>query len=80
MTRDEEKELAEVVLRTRRWAFREAFPEILGVVRQIVAGHQALREERATRAAETSIREQETSALRSRLRTLEARIDNANRP
>ena len=41
---------------------------------------QALREERATRAAETSIREQETATLRSRLRTLEAKIDNTYRP
>jgi hypothetical protein len=56
MTRDEEKELAEVVLRTRRWAFREAFPEILGVVRQIVAGQQALREERQ-RGADRMIRD-----------------------
>jgi hypothetical protein len=25
MTRDEEKDLAEAVLRTRRWSFRQAF-------------------------------------------------------
>jgi hypothetical protein len=56
MTRDDEKELAEVVLRTRRWAFREAFPEILGAVRQIVRGHEALRAERR-RGAERMIRD-----------------------
>jgi len=56
MTRDEEKELAEVVLRTRRWSFREAFPEILGAVRQIVAGHEALGDER-TRGADRMIRD-----------------------
>jgi hypothetical protein len=41
MTSDEEKDLAEAVLRTRRWAFREAYPAILGAVRQIMAGHEA---------------------------------------
>ena len=40
MTREQEQELAEVVLRTRRWAFREALPEILGAVRKIVCGHE----------------------------------------
>ena len=45
MTHEEEKDLAEAVLRTRRWAFREAYPEILGTVRQIVAGHDRRREE-----------------------------------
>ena len=39
MTHDEEKDLAETVLRTRRWSFREAYPEILSAVRQIIAGH-----------------------------------------
>ena len=56
MTRDDEKELAEVFLRTRRWAFRDAFPEILGAVRQIVAGHEALRDERR-RGADQMIRD-----------------------
>ena len=45
MTQEEEKDLAEVVLRTRRWTFREAYPEILGAVRQIVAGHDRRCEE-----------------------------------
>ncbi len=54
MTSDEEKELAEVVLRTRRWAFRQAFPEILGAVRQILAGHDVPHEERS-RAADRMI-------------------------
>jgi hypothetical protein len=56
MTRDDEKELAEVILRTRRWAFRDAFPEILGAVRQIVSGQEALRDERR-RGAEQMIRD-----------------------
>jgi len=45
MTRDEEKALAEAVLRTRHWTFRQAYPEILGAVRQIVSGHDRRREE-----------------------------------
>jgi predicted transcriptional regulator len=56
MTRDDEKELAEVVLRTRRWAFRDAFPEILGAVRQFVSRQEALRDERR-RGAERMIRD-----------------------
>jgi len=56
MTREEEKELAEVVLRTRRWAFRQAYPEILGAVRQIVAGHDRRREE-PHRGADLMIRD-----------------------
>lgn len=56
MTADEEKELAEVVLRTRRWAFREALPEILGAVRRILATGEARREERR-RGAEQMIRD-----------------------
>jgi len=45
MTHEEEKDLAETVLRTQRCAFREAYPEILGAVRQIVAGDDRRREE-----------------------------------
>jgi hypothetical protein len=56
VTRDEEKELAEVVLRTRRQPFRDAYPEILGAVRQIVSGHEALRDERG-RGADQMIRD-----------------------
>lgn len=56
MTCDEEKDLAEAVLRTRRWSFRQAYPEILQTVRQIVAGHDARREERS-RAADRMIRD-----------------------
>jgi hypothetical protein len=37
MTRAQELELGETVLRTRRWAFRDALPEILAEVRRIVA-------------------------------------------
>ena len=33
----QEKELGEIVLRTRRWAFRDALPAIVQTVRQIVA-------------------------------------------
>ena len=46
MTVDEEKELAEAVLRTRRWAFRAAYPEGLRVVRRILAGRNTQREDR----------------------------------
>ncbi len=56
MTREQEQELAEVVLRTRRWAFREALPEILGAVRRIVAGEEALRDEHR-RGADRMIRD-----------------------
>ncbi len=37
MTRAQELELGETVLRTRRWAFRDALPEIVAAVRRIVA-------------------------------------------
>jgi hypothetical protein len=37
MTFSQEKELAEIVLRTRRWAFHNALPEITQAVRRIVA-------------------------------------------
>ena len=37
MTRDQEQELAEMILRTRRWAFRHALPAITETVRQIMA-------------------------------------------
>jgi hypothetical protein len=56
MTHEEEQDLAEAVLRTRRWAFREAYPEILGAVRQIVAGHDRRREE-PHRGADRMIRD-----------------------
>ena len=56
MTHEEEQDLAEAVLRTRRWAFREAYPEILGAVRQIVAGHDRRREEQH-RGADRMIRD-----------------------
>ena len=56
MTHEEEKDLAETVLRTRRWAFREAYPEILGAVRQIVAGHDRRREE-SQRGADRMLRD-----------------------
>jgi hypothetical protein len=56
MTHEEEQDLAEAVLRTRRWAFREAYPEILGAVRHIVAGHDRRREE-PDRGADRMIRD-----------------------
>jgi hypothetical protein len=56
VTRDEEKQLGEAVLRTRRWAFREAYPEILRTVRQIVAAHKERREEPG-RGADRMIRD-----------------------
>ena len=56
MTLEDEKDLAEAVLRTRRWAFREAYPEILGAVRVIVAGHERQWEE-SRRGAERMIRD-----------------------
>jgi hypothetical protein len=56
MTIDEEKDLAEAVLRTRRWAFREALPEILGAVRRIVAVHDKIYDERR-RGADRMIRD-----------------------
>ena len=37
MTRGQEQDLAEIILRTRRWAFRDALPEIMKMVRRIVA-------------------------------------------
>jgi hypothetical protein len=36
MTEEQEKELAEVILRTRHWAFRAALPEIARALRRIV--------------------------------------------
>jgi len=56
MTQEEEQDLAETVLRTRRWAFREAQPEILGTVRQIIAAHDRRREE-LHRGADRMIRD-----------------------
>ena len=56
LTQEEEKDLAEAVLRTRRWSFRQAYPEILRTVRQIVARHDARREERS-HAADRMIRD-----------------------
>jgi hypothetical protein len=56
MTLEEEKDLAEAVLRTRRWAFREAYPEVLGAVRQIVTDHDRRREE-PHRGADRMIRD-----------------------
>jgi hypothetical protein len=35
MNLEQEKELAEVILRTRRWAFRDALPMIVKTVRRI---------------------------------------------
>jgi hypothetical protein len=55
MTANQEKEIAEVVLRTRRWAFRDALPEILGTVRR-VAG----RVEESRRGAEKMIADYRT--------------------
>ena len=40
MTPEQEKELAEIVLKTRRWAFRAALPAITDTVRQILAEAQ----------------------------------------
>jgi hypothetical protein len=40
MTPEQEKELAETILRTRRWAFRDACPEILRGVRAILREEQ----------------------------------------
>jgi len=40
MTSAQEKELAEIVLRTRRWAFRHALPEIAQIVRHILAENE----------------------------------------
>ena len=37
MNSDQEKELAEVILQTRRWAFRDALPVIVQTVRRITA-------------------------------------------
>jgi hypothetical protein len=56
MTADEEKDLAEAVLRTRHWAFRQAYPVVLGAVRQIMAGHESRRVE-SQRGAERMIRD-----------------------
>ena len=56
MTLEEEKDLAEAVLRTRRRAFREAYPEILGAVRMIMAGHDR-RSEEQRRGADRMIRD-----------------------
>ncbi len=56
MTQDEEKELAEAVLRTRRWSFRAAFPEILSVVRRI-ADRQAALSDECLRGADRMIRD-----------------------
>jgi hypothetical protein len=54
MTTDDEKELAEAVLRLRRRAFREAYPEILGLVRRFVAAAEE-RAEEARRGADRMI-------------------------
>jgi hypothetical protein len=56
MTREEEKDLAEAVLQTRRWPFRAAYPEILRAVRQIVAGYERRCEE-PRRGADRMIRD-----------------------
>ena len=56
MTVEQECELAEVILRTRRRAFREALPEILGAVRHIVAQEEKRRDERH-RGADRMIRD-----------------------
>lgn len=40
MTTAQEKELAEIVLRTRRWAFRHALPEIAQTIRQMMAENE----------------------------------------
>jgi hypothetical protein len=40
MTSAQEKELAETVLRTRRWAFRHALPVIARIVRQMMAENE----------------------------------------
>jgi hypothetical protein len=64
MNADEEKELAEVVLRTRRLAFRNALPEILEAVRRIVAGREAVRDERL-RGADRMIRDYREIICRS---------------
>jgi GTP cyclohydrolase I len=74
LTRDEEKDLAEVVLRTRRWAFRAAYPEILGVVRRIMAGHDVRREE-LHRGADRMIRD-----YREIISSLEGRRQTRLRP
>ena len=56
MNAEQERILAEAVLRTRRWAFREAFPEILRAVREIVDGDACAEAERRT-GAERMIRD-----------------------
>ena len=43
MSPAQEKEVAENVLRTRRWAFRDALPVIVQTVRQIVADEEERR-------------------------------------
>jgi hypothetical protein len=40
MTRAQENDLAEIVLRTRRWAFRHALPEITQTVCRILAENE----------------------------------------
>ena len=40
MTSAQEKELAEIVLRTRRWAFRNALPVIAQIVRHMMAENE----------------------------------------
>jgi hypothetical protein len=45
MTLDDEKEIAEAVLRTRRWTFRDALPEIMGAVRRAMARHEKRHDE-----------------------------------
>jgi hypothetical protein len=56
MTGEQEKDLAEAVLRTRHWSFRQAYPEILRAVRRILAGHEARRDE-PSRGADRMIRD-----------------------
>lgn len=51
MSPAQEKDLAEVVLRTRRWAFRKALPEIAQTVRRIV-GDDAERRQGANKMIE----------------------------
>jgi hypothetical protein len=56
VTPAQECEIAEAVLRTRRWAFREALPEILRAARRVAREVDARAEERC-RAADRMIRD-----------------------
>ncbi len=56
MTPLQEREIAEAVLRTRRWAFRDALPEILRAVRRAAADIERRAEERC-RTADGMIRD-----------------------